>query len=232
MMTMADDLDPFGFGDPALTAEGVSPPVVVPDLEAEGQADEPVNPGTPRVHPKAYPCPECSNAFTRSTHLKRHMLNQHGIEVAKGVSLKDPAMAGRKPADKAPRIEVNLSPPRGGGKDKELQAVEERARQLATTMAAVVLLMGQAEDSADITRGAGAWSKSVAELAEHEEWLRKLALGGETSARAMAWLQFLIATGALAAPILARHELLPAGLGQLAGQMLATGADLPTDGSA
>ena len=93
---MSDPLDPFGFGDPALTAEGVSPPVVVPDLEA-GPADEPPeNPGSPQTHPKAYPCTECGNAFTRSTHLKRHLLNQHGIEVAKGVSLKDPAMAGRK----------------------------------------------------------------------------------------------------------------------------------------
>jgi hypothetical protein len=235
-MTMTDG-DPFGFGEAVQPAADAAPPLEVPDLNDDpaGQ-DANVPPGSARVHPRAYPCWSCDQRFTRSNHLRRHMLEAHGISPEPGVQLKDPDMAGKsgrppKP-DTPPTIAVSIggAAAKRSGKDKDLAAVEERARQLATTVAAVVLLMGQPEDAADLQRGAAVWGKSVADLAEHEEWLRKLAMGGETSARAMAWLQFAIATGALVSPILIRHELLPANLAAMAGTILQTGADLPTDG--
>jgi hypothetical protein len=135
----------------------------------------------------------------------------------------------KKTRDRPP-ANVNLNfgprsaPPK---KDAQLQAVQDRAEQLATTIAAVVLLTGHPDDSADIARGVPVWSKAVRDLAEHEEWLRKLAAGGETSARAMAWLNLLIASATIALPILIRHEVLPQNIAALAGSFI--GQQVPID---
>lgn len=221
-MTMSD-----GFGD------GLTPdPLDVPSLEDE----LPIG-GPPAEDPatRPYPCqsPDCDRRFTRSTHLRRHMLEQHGIDPPPGAPLKDPALSGKpgRPAgDHAPQINLNLGGGSSGkGVDKDLAAVEQRAKQIATTVAALVVLMGQQADAIDINNGAEQWAASVRQLAEHEEWLKKLATGGETSARAMAWLQFAIATGTLALPILIRHEVLPSNLAEIASNMIETSATLAGD---
>lgn len=141
----------------------------------------------------------------------------------------------KPPADKPPTsINVNLGN-KAKSKDKELDAVEDRARQLVQVLAALVLLAGQPEDAADIERGAPALSKSLRELAEYEDWLRKLAQGGDTTGRAMAWIQFAVALIGMLMPILLRHGALPAGImgmAETAFQMGGTPPPVPADAPA
>jgi hypothetical protein len=117
-----------------------------------------------------------------------------------------------------PSIAINVGP-RAKGKDATLDAVEDRARQLCQLAAAVVLMAGQPEDAVDLQKGSDPFAKAVRELAEHEQWLRKLAQGGETSARALAWVQFATALLAMMLPILLRHGALPAGISSMAESM-------------
>ncbi len=136
----------------------------------------------------------------------------------------------RKKGDQQPRsINVNLGQPRVSKKDAELEAVENRARQIAQILAALVLLAGQAEDSGDIAKGADQWAKAVRDLSEYEAWLRKIAAGGEASARAVAWVQFAVATAAIALPILLRHKILPGNIAEIAATFIGVAEALPKD---
>lgn len=109
-------------------------------------------------------------------------------------------------------IGINIPKPTTSRKDAELQTLEERAAALAKLIAALVAMMGQPDDALDIQRGAEMWAKSVRQLGVHEDWVRKLAAGGEASDRAMAWVGFVLATGSVALPILLRHDVMPAQL--------------------
>lgn len=140
---------------------------------------------------------------------------------------------GKAKRDTPPRnINVNLGPQptKGGKKDAELAAVEARAKQLATTIAAVVLLTGNQDDAGDIAAHSDEWAKAVRDLAEYEAWLRKLAAGGEAAGRATAWINLAIVTASILLPILIRHDALPANVKQIAANMVGmaqsvTGAD-------
>ena len=124
----------------------------------------------------------------------------------------------RKPSNVS--VSVNLGARKGSAKGAELDKVKERAEQLANMVALLVRLAGQVEDADDIVKGASPWAESVKQLAVHEEWLRKIAQGGETTERAMAWIAFVISTATLALPILVRHNVLPGELGDLALQAM------------
>lgn len=101
------------------------------------------------------------------------------------------------------------------GKDSELDKVREQALMLANLIAGGILMLGQADDAKDVRDNAGAWADSVRELARHEDWLRKIAQGGEMTERALAWVGFLFATGAMLLPILLRHQIIPENLAEL-----------------
>lgn len=109
----------------------------------------------------------------------------------------------RKPAS----VTVNVGP-RAASKSKDLDAVKENAEALVRMMAMAAVMMGQEADAGDLLKGAEPWASSVRDLAAHEDVIRKMFTGGETSQRALAWLGFAIATGSLALPILSRHGVL------------------------
>ncbi len=171
--------------------------------------------------------PDCAEVFETTgspgAHFRRYCDEHAPPKQVKG-------RRRRPAADKAPpSVTVNLGP-KAKGKDKELAAVEDRARQLVELVAALILLSGHAEDAADISRGAPALAKSLAELAEYEAWLRKLAAGDEMTGRAMAWVQVAVALVGMCLPILLRHKALPENIRHLAEgafQMAAT-ADAAT----
>jgi len=94
-------------------------------------------------------------------------------------------------------------------KDPALEAVRERAEQVASGVAVALYFLGAEADAADIERRKGTWALSVQALAVHEEWLRKLAQGGQGAERVQAWVGFVAATFMMAAPILGRHGALP-----------------------
>jgi hypothetical protein len=156
--------------------------------------------------------------------LGAHKYQSHGI---KGAGAKKK----KAPADKPPTsVNINLGANKSTGKDKDLAAVEERAKQLMQTVAALLLLTGNQADSGDLARGADPWSKSVRELAQYEDWLRKLAAGGEMTGRAMAWINLTLVTLSIATPILVRHKVLPDNLAELATNMFNIASAIPSEG--
>ena len=156
--------------------------------------DETPPPGDAPQPVDALTCPVCERTFKLKNHLTNH-LKSHGVKTPK--------------KDKAPpSVTINLGEKKPA-KDPVLDAVQERARQLANLCGMVVLGAGQPDDAIDIINGAEAWSQAVRELAVYEAWLRKLAAGGEESGRAIAWFTFIAATIGMILPILLRHEVLP-----------------------
>ena len=124
--------------------------------------------------------------------------------------------------DRAPRG-VNVTVQVGGtkkGKDAELDKVRERAEQLANFLAMLAGLAGQPDDAADLRNAAAPWADSVRELARHEEWLRKLAQGGEATERTLAWFGFVVSTAVMLLPILTRHKVIPENVAQMFGQAM------------
>lgn len=153
--------------------------------------------------------PGCENTFTvgsRGFAAQRKFCDEHKTT---------------KKKDKAPRsVSVNVntsSGRRGGGKDKEIEAVRAQAGQLLTLVQIVLLSLGQPDDATDVGVHKQAVADAVAELARYEDWLRRLASGGETTARAMAWVGVVAAAVGMLVPILARHNVIPANLAQMVG---------------
>ena len=155
-------------------------------------------------------CAECGEHFANRAGLGSHVARKHGFNLPKTPRNRKRAA----PKDKAPAsVTINL----GGDKktkDPQLDAIQERARQLANLIAVLVLTAGQVDDANDIMQGSEAWAKAVRDLAVYEDWLRKLAAGGESSGRVLAWVTFVAATVGMLMPILLRHEVLPAKMAQ------------------
>ena len=110
-------------------------------------------------------------------------------------------------------------------KAEQLDAVERNTRALFEHFVAPMLNMAAdarqnpllKDDAADFHNGAPAIAKATRNLAEHEDWLRKMLAGGEASARAVAWMGFLFTVGPVVVPVLVRHKVLPAELTAAAG---------------
>ena len=83
-----------------------------------------------------------------------------------------------------------------------------------------------------MNKGAPAVAKAVRDLAEYEEWLRKLAAGGELTGRAMAWVNLALVLCAMLVPILLRHGALPENMAAMLGNIFATADQLATDAQA
>lgn len=107
-------------------------------------------------------------------------------------------------------------------KAEQLEKVEQNTKALFEHFVAPMLNMAAqannnpllAADAIDVHTGAPAIAKATRNLAEHEDWLRKMLAGGEASARAMAWVGFAFTVGPIVVPILVRHKVIPE---QLAG---------------
>ena len=134
-------------------------------------------------------------------------------------------LAAHAKKDRPPgSVKIQIGPEKAtpGRKASELEQVQARAQQLAQMIALLVMSLGQAEDANDILKGSEAWAAAVKNLAQYEDWLRKLAAGGETAGRATAWITVLMATLAMLTPILLRHGAVPDGLRPIAEAMSGT----------
>jgi hypothetical protein len=185
-------------GDPELFAEG--------EIPADTPAGE-----TPEGRVCAVA--DCGNLLPEGSRRNRKWCDYH-----------QPRDRRRPPSGKPmgrPRKEVR--PPTLGAAPKRdsradsLATVERNAKFIAEAAAGVMAMVAASrenrllyEDAGDIQQGSGAWAKSVRDLAEHEDWLRRLLSGGKGSDRALAWTMFAIATGTMVLPILVRHKILPA----------------------
>lgn len=167
--------------------------------------------------------PGCDQPLPIPHHVTRKYCDEHQPNSSK--------KTGKVKKDKSPPnvvIDMGVGKQTSKG-DKELAAVEAKAAQIASVLAALVLMAGQPEDAEDITKATPQWSKSVRELAEHEAWLRKIATGGETSARAMAWITFAVATVSMVLPILLRHKALPENISTMAATFLGVSESMVGD---
>ncbi len=162
--------------------------------------------------------PGCDELLPEGSHKWRKYCDEHQPpKVAPKGKRKAPPRDRRPPS-----ININL-PGRGQTKkDAELETLQARAEALANGIAAVLAISGRPDDGLDIQRGAKAWAMSVRQLGVHEEWVRKLAAGGEASERAMAWVGFAMATGAIAVPIMIRHGAMPTALANIIEKMAPT----------
>jgi hypothetical protein len=176
----------------------------------------------------------CLEYFDTPAKAGVHRWNVHQVRSKKSKRARD--AAGGPSGDKAPpSVTINLggkSSSGKGGDAAELAAVEKRAQELVTTVAGLALLVGAKADAADLQHGSAAWAKAVRDVAEYEEWLRKMAKGGETTGRALAWFNLALATAALAMPSLLRHGVLPDGLADYARQAFTTAQGLSAEGDA
>lgn len=165
-------------------------------------------------------CPEHRGQSPAARRARRDWIREHG------------------PKDAAPNLTVQLGgkstkgkkDTRGDAQPGELDAVHARALQIAQLTAAFVLVgtkgAHREADANDIASGAEPWANSVRELAVYEPWVRKIAAGGEVSERATAWLGFVMATAAMASPILVRHEIIKGGMADLATTILGNAQSL------
>lgn len=158
--------------------------------------------------------PECDESFIvpKGQHARKYCDTHKGSKHAPGTK--------GAPRRDTPPASVNVNFPKPTtNKDPALAAVERRLLGMAGVVSMALLLFGQPLDAADIERARPTWAAAGAELAKYEPWLKKLAAGGESSDRMMAWLAFLGATFGMVTPVLLRHNALPAPVANLLRSM-------------
>lgn len=160
--------------------------------------------------------PDCENPLPLDHHPTRKYCDEH--QPKQSAKRRD-----TKPEGVAPKINIDLglgsAKPSGKAARQadEIEAVKKRAASLAK-MIATILMMAAGDnlvlqgDAMDLSTGADQWANAIGELAVHEAWLRKIATGGESGERAVAWMTAAIATAGLLLPILLRHDVLPKNL--------------------
>lgn len=172
-------------------------------------------------------CEECGIPFDPPYRASRYC-EVHGTPEAAARRKAKRQRETTKNKDKAPgsvNVNVNMpGPAKGSKKDAEIARVRERAKQAAGIIAMIVAASGHQDDAADIMTGSEAWAAAVGQLAQYEDWLRRIAAGGEAGDRAMAWLTLAFATVAMVLPILVRHQVLPEQLASMAAMMTDTPA--------
>jgi hypothetical protein len=92
--------------------------------------------------------------------------------------------------------------------------VEKQAEQYAKMLAALIVMIGSENpqlraDAEVLVKNSGKWATSVRGVAEYEPWVAAMFTGSTMSGRAMAWLQFAIATGTILFPIAMNHNAVP-----------------------
>lgn len=111
-----------------------------------------------------------------------------------------------------------------GGKRKSDGMKGQRARDTAAGATAFMQVVGSGlavagDDvcAAAVTGGAAQWGEAVGELSKYQPFLATFfaPVGGDSQLGA--WLGFMMATGAIALPVLAHHDLLPASVGAKMG---------------
>jgi hypothetical protein len=129
----------------------------------------------------------------------------------------------RRP-DRPPKALAPPAPPKARTRKEELDQVEKNAKFILDMVCQFGLIYagsaGQpalAADLGDVQNGVPGIAKSLRNVAEYEEWLRRALSGGRGSDRAQAWLGLVMVCGAVTMPILVRHGKLslPPGMAQM-----------------
>lgn len=210
--------------------------MVEPEAEAE-QTPPPRNPAATVDYERPCELPDCPGIVEAGSTSATKFCPPHRGRDPKARKARRDWLREHGPKDATP-INIQVGGGKGKGKNDtrgdaqpgELDAVHARGLQIAQITAALVLMGTKGQhreaDALDIARGAEGWATSLRELAVYEPWVRKIAAGGEASERATAWVGFLVASAAIASPILVRHEIIKGGMANLADTIL-TNATAP-----
>jgi hypothetical protein len=126
--------------------------------------------------------------------------------------------------ESAPKLVVEMGGGKKGTTTKDKRAKDTAAGAIAfmNVVATGVAMSGDQLCAAAFANGATQWGEAVGELSKYQPWLAQFfaPVGGDSQLGA--WLGLLMATGAIALPVLAHHNLLPASVGaKLGGVMVA-----------
>jgi hypothetical protein len=126
-------------------------------------------------------------------------------------------------AEKAPKLVVQVGKETRGGKgDQRARDTAQGAAAFMSVIATGMSMSGDQVCAGAVAGGAAAWGDSVGELSKYQPWLQSFFAPVGGGSQLGAWLGFLMATGAIALPVLAHHGMLPESVGaKLGGVMVA-----------
>lgn len=165
----------------------------------------------------------CENPIPADAHQARKYCDEH----FKGHGGRTERRRKGRTGERAPKLVVDIGGkrPTGGSKDQRARDTAAGARAFLNVVAAGVAASGDNVCAAALVTGGEQWAEAVGELSKYQPWLSTFfaPVGGDSQLGA--WLGFLLATGAIALPILAHHGMLPQGVGaKMAGTFVAAGA--------
>jgi hypothetical protein len=174
------------------------------------------------VQPTGRVCqdPRCENLIPEGSHPARKYCDEHFV--GKGNSRKK---------ERPPKLVVDLGGGKTRGKDQRAADTAAGATAFANVIATVLSVSGDQVCSAAVAQGAAQWGAAVGELSKYQPWLSQFfaPVGGENQLGA--WLGFMMATGAIALPVMAHHNLLPASVGAKLGGVFVAAEDAAGDSS-
>lgn len=171
--------------------------------------------------------PGCTNELPPGSHQARKYCDEHFRGKGGREQRRREGQSGEKP----PRLVVDL-----GGKRSTTGKGDQRARETAAGAAAFLgvvatglAVSGDAVCAGAVSSGAAQWGEAVGELSKYQPWLQSFfaPVGGDNQLGA--WLGFMLATGAIALPVMAHHGILPASVGAKLGGVFVAADDVVTD---
>lgn len=148
----------------------------------------------------------CTGFVPPGSHPARKYCDEHFV----GANRK----AQRK-GEKAPQTVINIqsASTKGSAKDKRIADTAAGAAAFMSVIASGLSISGDDVCAAAVQGGAQQWGQAVGELSKYQPALSKFfaPVGGDSQLGA--WLGFLLATGAIALPVMAHHGILPESVG-------------------
>jgi hypothetical protein len=136
----------------------------------------------------------------------------------------------RARAEKAPKLVVEMGGKAAGKKDQRVADTAAGATAFMNVVAAGLAATGDNTCAAAVAGGSAQWGQAVGELSKFQPWLAQFfaPVGGDSQLGA--WLSFLMATGAIALPVLAHHNMLPSSVGAKMGGVFVAATEQAPDG--
>lgn len=168
--------------------------------------------------------PGCENFLPDGSHPARKYCDEHFV--GKGKTRKD-----SRTREKPPKLVVDLGGAKGQKGDRRAAETAAGATAFMNVVATGLSVTGDDVCAAAVANGAAQWGASVGELSKYQPWLSQFfaPVGGENQLGA--WLGFILATGAIALPVMAHHGILPASVGAKLGGVFVAAEQTAGDGS-
>jgi hypothetical protein len=142
--------------------------------------------------------------------------------------------AKRRSSERPPKLVLDIGGTKKSGGTKEQRARDTAAGATAfmNVVATGLSVSGDNTCATAVAGGAAGWGDAVGELSKYQPWLAQFfaPVGGDSQLGA--WLGFLMATGAIALPVMAHHNLLPASVGAKLGGVFVAADNVGTNPAA